>query len=490
MNKIRNYWMLALLLALILLFAGHIVYAQTYSVIYDFGSQGSTGPLEPMGGVIAQGRNGSLYSTSPGGGTTNNGTAFTVSPAGNLRVLYSFCSQPNCADGQLPTGGLVVSPDGSFYGTTNTGGTTGCYQSFGCGTVFRITPGGSLTTIYRFQGGNDGANPLASPVLGRDGNFYGMAYIGGQSNCGTIYRVTPSGGFDLLYQFDMTHGCSPASALVLGTDGSLYGTTEMGGTSNLGVVFRFTPPANLTVLYNFKSNGNDTFQPLGPLYEGNDGNFYGTASGQFGNGSIFRITPSGVLTFLHVLNGTTDGAQPISGVVQGTDGNFYGTASLGGVSGTCDPGGCGTLFKITPSDNYSVLYSPDGTTGQGPYTTLVENTNGLFYGDMYKGGDVQSCVSLHDLDICGLFYSLDASLPRFVNPVPSFGKVGTTIGILGQAFTSASKVSFNGIPAKVVTGSTATFLLATVPSGATTGFVTVTTPTGTLTSKQKFIILP
>jgi uncharacterized repeat protein (TIGR03803 family) len=485
---------LFLLLAVFALWGGRTVCAQTYygqtiSVLYNFGVQPDD-PLEPNGGVIAQGRDGNLYATARAGGAAAEGTAFAITPEGKLRIVYSFCSQPNCTDGYAPLSGLVLGPDGNFYGTAGAGGTVGgCSQAGGCGTVYRITPDGTFTILHAFQGGDDGEEPFAAPVLGRDGNYYGTTFIGGTSSCGIIYRVAPSGEYEVLHQFDRTHGCNPSSDLTLGTDGNFYGSTAAGGPGKFGLIFRFTPPSDFTVLHYFEENSNDAFQPAGPLYEGNDGNFYGTASGLYENGSIFRITPSGTLTYLYVLNGTSDGSEPVSGMVQATDGNFYGSASLRGLDGTCDPDGCGTLFKITPEGDFSLIFSPDGTTGEGPYTTLVQNTNGLLYGDMYKGGDVAACVGLHQLDICGLFYSPNLTFPPFVSPVPAFGKAGSTIGILGQGFSTTSEVSFNGTPGRVESGS-GTFLSVTVPSGATTGIVTVTTPTGTLSSKPKFVVVP
>jgi uncharacterized repeat protein (TIGR03803 family) len=490
MKKIESYRVRILALVVLAMLSAAIpAYAQTYSVVYNFGSH--TGdPIEPGGpALVAQGRDGNLYSTSNSGGAKGSGTVFKISPVGQLKVIYSFCSQANCADGRGPESGLSLGPDGSFYGTTVQGGTTGCYGSFGCGTIFKITPGGSLTTLYRFTGGNDGRNPYGPPSRGRDGLFYGTASRAGTSDCGTLYRITTSGAFTLLYEFDNVHGCFSTASPVLGTDGNFYGNVLQGGTAGLGVIYQFKPSGKLTVLHNFVDT--DGVEPWGPLVEGRDGNFYGITYGtHFSNdGVVFRITASGVLTVLYTQNGTTDGANPIAGLVQATDGNFYGAASAGGLTGTCDPGGCGTIFKVTPAGGYSVIYLPDGTTGDYPEATLVQHTNGLLYGDTFKGGNVQSCVALHNLDICGLFYSWDNELPAFVSLLPYAGKVGATIEFLGQGFTSASTVSFNGTAAKVLPG-TGTYLGAIVPSGATTGFVKVTASGGTLTSNKKFIVMP
>ena len=251
-----------------------------YSVLYNFGSR-SGDPLEPFySGIIAQGRDGNLYSTAPGG-ANNVGAVFKITPAGTLTTLYSF----DTTHGAYPYGGLTLGMDGNFYGTTSGGGA-------GWGTVFKITPSGALTVLYNFTNGSDGASPYAPPIQGTDGNFYGTAFGGGIcGNCGTVYKITPSGTFTSLYQFDVTHGFGPYAPLVQGTDGNFYGTTQDGGTNDDGVVFKVTSAGKLTVLYNFDLTHGAL--PLGPLVQGSDGNFYGTAEtgGSANNGVVFKITP-------------------------------------------------------------------------------------------------------------------------------------------------------------------------------------------------------
>jgi uncharacterized repeat protein (TIGR03803 family) len=156
----------------------------------------------------------------------------------------------------------------------------------------------------------------------------------------------------------------------------------LGGANNLGVVFKIAPAGKLTVLYSF--DGTNGGEPLGPLVQGSDGNFYGTtASGGSGTGVVFKVTPTGALTVLHPLNGTTHGGLPESGVVQATDGNFYGVSTSGGMSTNCN--GCGTIFRVTATGNYQVLYDFDNITGASPFD-LLQHTNGLLYGGTYSGG--------------------------------------------------------------------------------------------------------
>jgi uncharacterized repeat protein (TIGR03803 family) len=505
MTRIKNYRMSAIaLLALTVVAAATPAYAQTYSVIYNFGNR--TGdPMYPAG-VIAQGRDGALYTTSAfGGSATGEGAVFKIGLSGQLEVLYSFCSQANCADGEEPFGGLTLRPDDHFLGSTKMGAGTSCESQIGCGTVFDISPTGTLTTLYTFTDGTAGGNPSGPPILGPDGSFYGVASNGNPpSSCGTLYKITPGSAaspptavFTLLHRFDRIHGCNPNGPLVLGTDGNFYGTTGTNAAGEEGVFFRLSVPPHkapvVTVLANF--NGESLPNPNGPLIQGSDGNFYGTTwypqSGE-GGGMIFRISPTGTLTVVHTLNGTTDGLWPLS-LVQATDGNFYGVAADGGTSSNsnCANGGCGTLFQITPTGSYSVLYNFDFTTGNpNPYgtypgATQVQHTNGQLYGDIFFGGTSGNADCIPNG--CGVFYSWDASLPPFVSTVPFMGKAGSFVEILGQGFDSTTSVSFNGTPATatVVSG---TYLKATVPPGATSGFVTVTTSNGTLTSNKQFIV--
>jgi uncharacterized repeat protein (TIGR03803 family) len=328
MARIENYrvWPLALLVV-VTLSAAIPADAQTYSVLYDFGSR-SGDPIWPSGS-LAQGRDGALYGTDIGGGANSGGTVFKITPTGQLRVLYSFCSQANCADGVQPGGNLTLRPNGHFLGATASGGTFGNY-----GTIFDMSETGSLTVLYSFTGGTDGRGP-SPPVSGPNGQFYGTTYSGGApSGCGTIYRITGpgTGGFRVLHRFGKTDGCYPGAPLVLGTDGNFYGTTVSGGTSNEGVVFKATPAGRVTVLHSFDAF-NDGYSPYGPLVQGSDGNLYGTtktsSSGTF-DGIVFRITPAGTFTVLYKLNGGSDGTFLYAGLVQATDGNFYSVATSGG----------------------------------------------------------------------------------------------------------------------------------------------------------------
>ena len=473
-----RYDRLAATLFALAIFAASLVHAQTSSVLYNFGSNGGD-PINPQWlDVVAQGRDGNMYSTAFGG-AIGAGAMFKITPSGTLTVPYSFDTTD-----QSPFSGLTLGTDGNFYGTTAGGGTSGM------GTVFKITPSGTVTLLHSFSGG-DGNQPYAPPIEGTDGNFYGTTQQGGTNIYdGTVYKITPSGKFTSLYSFDDTHGYYPIAPLVQGTDGNFYGTTVDGGANpNYGVVYKITASGKLTVIYNF--DGTHGGQPFGPLVQGNDGNFYGTTTsfGSKGAGVVFKITPAGKLTVLHNINGTTDGTEPLAGLVQATDGNFYGSTIQGGNSTNCS-GGCGTIFMISPIKPYpyKVLYNFDGTTGQSPQVTLIQHTNGTLYGDTQEGGtgNVNPCT----VGNCGVFYRLNIGAVPFASLVSTSGKVGKTVGILGQGFTKkTTSVSFAGTAATLTYYST-TYIAATVPNKATTGSVTVTTPSGKLTSNKMFRVTP
>jgi uncharacterized protein (TIGR03437 family) len=333
--------------------------AQTLTTLVSFNG---TDGVEPDYGSLVQGTDGNFYGTTYSGGANNTGTVFKVTPGGTLTTLYSFTGG---TDGEYPYAGLVQASDGNFYGTTYGGG---CCD----GTVFKITPGGTLTTLYGFTGGADGGSPSGALVQATDGNFYGTTRSGGANGGGTVFKVTPGGTLTTLYSFGAagTDGAQPYAGVIQGTDGNFYGTTYTGHT-----VFKITPGGMLTTLHTF--SGPDGGDPLDALVQASDGNFYGTTSsgGSESVGTIFKITPGGTLTTLHdFTDGATDGARPYAGLIQGTDGNFYGTTEGGGTSGD------GTIFKITPSGVLTILHNFNGTDGFRPYAGLIEGTDGNLYG--------------------------------------------------------------------------------------------------------------
>lgn len=363
--------------------------AQTFTTLASFhGPDGAT----PRYGSLVEGTDGNFYGTTRGGGAHSHGTIFKMTRNGMLTVLYSFCPQQGCSDGSDPDAGLAPGSDGNFYGVTTAGGASGD------GTVFKITPNGAFTSLHSFNG-NDGVEPVGTLLLASDGNFYGTTNAGGGVNGGgTVFKVTPNGTLTTIHNFCSLSLCAdgsgPFAGLVQGTDGDFYGTTSGGGSGFLyGTVFKITPKGVLTTLHSF--TGPDGSAPYGTLVRASDGNFYGTTSSggntqacSFGCGTIFKITPTGGFTALHSFN-FTDGSYIIAGLIQGSDGNFYGTAGYGGSTQNCG-NGCGTIFSITPGGTVTTLHNFAGFPSEGslPVAGLIQTSDGTFYGTTEAGGSV------------------------------------------------------------------------------------------------------
>lgn len=462
--------------------------AQTFETLLNLNGTDGEGPTY---GSLVQGIDGNLYGTTAFGGNYTNctlgcGTVFKITAEGKLTTLYNFCSQSGCTDGSEPNAGLVLDAAGNFYGTTNAGGLNYSYcPSGGCGTIFKVTPGGKLTTLYKFctqAGCTDGLDLFAGLVLAANGNFYGTATYGGTKGYGTVFEITATGKLTVLYSFCAQPNCAdgtyPRGALVQATDGNFYGTAGGGGLG-YGTVFKITPAGTLTTLHSFDVTDGDG--PWGGLVQATNGNFYGTTQqgGSHGFGTVFEITPARILTTLHSFD-ATDGEYPEAALVQSTDGNFYGTTYQGGTSSDCS-GGCGTAFKITAGGKLTTLHSFDGTDGSALYG-LVQATNGSFYGTTFEGGVSSICP--YGLG-CGTVFSLGLGLKPFVEALPTVGKIGAAIKILGNNLTGATIVTFNSTPA-TFTVISATEIATTVPASATTGPVQVVTPSGTLTCNVNF----
>ncbi len=486
--------------------------AQTLTTLVDF--TGANGNTPSPDSALVQGTDGNFYGVTYFGGANNTctnfpgcGTIFKITPSGTLTTLYSFCQLANCTDGYFPSN-LIQANDGNFYGTTALGGiNTNCTANGttgSCGTVFKITPGGALTTIYNFcsqAGCTDGFSPYARLVQASNGDLYGTTFFGGANTtcsggCGTIFKITLAGALTTMHTFDGTDGGATFAAMIQASNSDLYGaSTYYGPNGDAGTLFKMTLGGVFTSLYSFCSQTNctDGAGPDSGLVQGADGELYGTtkyggknSTCTYGCGTIFKMTPSGTVTtgYYNFCSQTNcaDGSNPFAGLIQADDGNFYGAAA-GGASLNCT-GGCGVLFKMTASGAESPIYSfcsltncPDGAE---PGATLLQATSGLFYGSTEEGG-----TDFYD----GTLFSFSAGLKAFVATEPTFGKIGSKVQILGQGFTGTTKVAFNGTAA-TFTVKSSTNITTTVPTGATTGSVTVKTPAGTLKSSAKFTVTP
>jgi uncharacterized repeat protein (TIGR03803 family) len=454
-------------ISLVLLASCSAVFAQTYTVVRNFqcANQGTGGPAEPSwSGIIAQSRGGAMLTTTPYC-LSSPAQAFRISPNGSLNMVLNF-GVTN------PVGGLTLATDGLFYGTTDAGGPNAK------GTVFKMTQSGSVTNLYKFTNGSDGALPTAPPIQSLQGDLYGTTHGANTgSDYGSIYRITEGGNFTVLHSFTHSDGAYPTGPLVQGANYYFYGTTQEGGTNNNGTIFRISSSGNFQVLVNFTAKNGAI--PYDGLIQASDGNFYGvtyyggsTVGASPGDGVLFRVTPTGAYTVLHNFTNGSDGGHPVGGLVQASDGNLYGTTTSGGKNGY------GVLFRATLAGNVVPLHDFASASGTMAIDTLLQHTNGKLYGMTTYGGTSNQ----------GVFYSLDAHLPPFVTYLPVYGRPGAEVEILGQGFTSSSKVYFNGTQATNVMDVCPTYIRAEVPQAATTGPITVTTKSGTLKSNKVFIV--
>jgi uncharacterized repeat protein (TIGR03803 family) len=429
--------------------------AQTFSVVGIIPSSLNDG-TSPNSAQITQGRNGDVYTV------TGHFAILSATTSGTFAEVAQV-GGPN---------GVTLGADGDLY-------TNFYFDRVGCGEVIKTTPSGTSGQIASICG-TYGNGPYSAPIQALNGGFYGTSTEIPSGGNGTIYSMTSSGTLGLLHTFTGTDGKTPYAPLVVGSDGALYGGTANGGTNGDGVLFKITTGGTYTVLHNL--TGTDGRGVGSGLFLGRDGNLYGvTQSGGTDNiGVAFKLTTGGVYSVIY--NFLIPYTGPNSSLVQATDGKLYGLLGQGNAS---QPG---WIYSLTTAGAFTLVHefcqATNCTDGAAPSTPLIQHSDGKLYGFTVHGGDTSVCSGVG----CGVFYSFDVGLKPFVTLVTISGKVGSKIGILGQGFSAASVVKFNGVTATTVTRTGTTFLMATVPAGATDGYVTVTTGTTTLTSSNKFTV--
>ena len=367
---------------------------QTFSLLYSFASEAAGDRPDSL----MRDAKGNLYGTTLYGGSAGIGTVFKLDTNGTETVLHSFKGH----DGNGPEGVLVEDAAGNFYGTTSYGGTVSAACPDGCGTVFKMDANGNETVLHRFGGKGDGTFPKAGVIRDAAGNLYGTTYFGGVFTlcggvgCGTIYKLDASGKETVLYRFRSgSDGASPWGGLVRDEAGNLYGVTQVGGLgkNSSGTVFKLGATGEFTVLHTLSDS--EGCYANGTLIRDAAGNLYGTTSGcgEFGGGTVFKVAPSGETTVLYNFTDGSDGGGPYGPVVQDNAGNIYGST---GFYGDLNPGlcteinntpGCGVVFKIDTSNQYSVLHTFDGTDGQWAYYGVILDAEGNLYGTTAEGGN-------------------------------------------------------------------------------------------------------
>lgn len=328
-------------------------------------------------------------------------SAFRAARAEPDTVVYSFTG---AGDGGEPVAGLVADEAGIFYGTTTKGGNGGC----GCGTVFKVTSSGAMTTLYSFMGGSDGANPTSALLVDRAENLYGTTASGGNDDCGfqacgTVFKIAADGTETVLYAFKGGNddGFDPLGGVISDAEGNFYGTTYLGGETKCGhgcgTIFKLAPDGTETVLHAFRG-GKDGSNPVAGLLTDDVGNSYGTTvyGGkrrciQAGCGTVFALSTSGKEAILHAFN-YTNGTSPQTGLISDRAGNLFGVT--GGMSAV--------LYRLANNGRYSILFRfHQGTVGTNPSGNLLADVRGdLFVNNLYGGNSgcgYYGCGTLFEL---------------------------------------------------------------------------------------------
>jgi uncharacterized repeat protein (TIGR03803 family) len=378
---------------------------QTFTVLHNF--TGGQDGRYPLAGLSID-KAGNLYGTAADGGSGGLGTVFKLSHKGSgwtFSPLYSFLGAD---DGGEPYARVVLGPDGSLYGTTNSAGNLGCFQGYGCGTVFNLRPPPRActaalcpwteTVLYRFTGGSDGGNPWSADlVFDQAGSLYGATAFGGKAGCsstgcGVVYKLTPSSGGwteTVLYSFTGGNdGGNPAGGVIFDQAGNLYGVTTDSGPSRQGTVYELSPSGSgwtENVIFDpQRFYGSD---PIGSLVFDEYGNLFGATYSDTVNlpwypGTLYEITNSNGQWAL-VSDYDFSGDHPVSGVTADGAGNLYGAAYA-------EPGNQGVpslIYKLAPSNgSWSFSFVYEFAQGTIPSGVVVVDASGNIYGTVENGG--------------------------------------------------------------------------------------------------------
>lgn len=340
----------------------------TVTVLHSF--TGADGEYPDSG--VMQASDGNFYGVAVGRDAAGYGTVFKITPAGAFSTLYNLAPD----DGDIPSGTLTEGADSQLYGVTRFGGTADG------GTLFKVSTSGVFTKLHDLNG-IEGELPVSGLLLANDGNFYGVTR-GSSNGTGTVFRMTPAGTVTVLHEFPpvvtANEGQNPNAGLIQGADGKLYGTSEGGGNNANGTIFSITLAGTLTTLHLF--DGTDGSSPENALVQASTGDLFGVAFGGPGQlGVAFKVSTGGAYSRLHDFE-LPDGGLPLAGLTAYPDGSFYGVNALGGSNG-----GYGTLFHLDSAGNIEVLHGFANTDGNQPEGSLIVGGDGALYGTAYEGGD-------------------------------------------------------------------------------------------------------
>ena len=348
--------------------------AQTLNVLYNFGGAADGG--DPYAGVIRD-ADGNLYGTAGYGGTAYAGGVFKVDASGTETMMYSFTGG---TDGAYPISTLVRDSAGNLYGTTTQGGSTGA------GVVFKVDPSGNETVLHNFTGGSDGSDPVGGLILDAAGNLYGTTGQGGTSDCGVLFKLSPTGKETILHTFTgaANDGKYPTyTSVLMDATGNIYGVTQEGGLSDHGVVYRLGKTGKFSLLHSFAGGTTDGCNVLGIPFRDKYGNIYGTTSscGAHNFGTVWKLATDGTEKVLYSFTGGTSAEYPLAGVVADAHGNLYGTTETGGSANL------GTVYRVTQKGQFTLLHSFTGPDGEYVDGGLILD-NDTLYGAALNGGSI------------------------------------------------------------------------------------------------------
>ena len=458
-----GFWAKVIILNAMLVFWQWTVTAEiNYQTIYEFPPNEDGSGWMPFG--LTSGPDGNIYGATAGGGDNGFGSVFKISPDDSIEVITSFTDTGDELNpGEVPASGLIngldgflygsesggtifktsssgivttlasssnltsrllQAPDGNFYATTMTGGVNEE------GSVIKIRTNGVVSTLYSFTSfiegdsvfGATGYNTYPTPLsLGTNGNLYGVALWGGTNGAGEVFKITPAGSYTRLHSFsDSLSGFGDSlldkyggwpHGLTLGNDNNFYGVTESGGTNGAGVVFKITHAGVYTVLGTFSGNSTQPQVGCGPLIQLADGCFYGMSGfgGTNGTGSIYRVTPTGLIDLLMSFGDELNASYQIpflDPMIQGDDDSLYGTTP----AGANDYSGSVFRFVISPAISVQPTSQNIGTGSNVVFSVTASGTVPLNYqwkkngGLLADGGNVTGASSAN-LTLTGLALS-------------------------------------------------------------------------------------
>jgi uncharacterized repeat protein (TIGR03803 family) len=438
----RVFGIAATLGSILLMAPPHTAHAHAVvTILHTFGSipndalrpdaQLTQGPDGIYGVTIASDMNGATRST-----------AFKYSTSGVYSVLHTFSDGTNTIVGGLPITPLTLGSDGNLYGVTTE-------------RIYRMTPTGTVTTVYTFNVATNGYYPSSGLIEDTPGIFFGTRSEGNGADNGTIYKITTAGVYSVVHNFlnsELDDGSHPIGRLIRASDGNYYGTTS-NAYHTPGLIYKFTPTGVYSVLQKFPDTGSLGAVPISGVVEGPDGSLYGTTrSGGFtatnhvlsDYGGIFKVTKSGVITLVHVFgdNDTSDVLLPGGALMRDSNGIIYGTAQYDGSI----PDYGGGIFQISPTGVYSVAHRYHASVEQlHSLTGVIQGADGSVYGTTL-GQDGKFGAPSTQGTLYKIAFFPDPTVTQISPDTAPSGLNSLALTVTGANFYPGATIYLNGSP--------------------------------------------